>query len=167
MYTNTRCAVKISDYRTPFFSYSKGVRQGCVLSPPLFNLYINELPLLFEKTTSDPFILPNSTAINSLLYADDLVILSWSKYGLQNCLNVLHNWSEKWLLEVNLKKTKIMIMQKHKSKPKNIQFHIGKNPISITHEYIYLGLKLTQNTKFDIASQQLSEKAMHAMYKIC
>ncbi len=52
------------------------------------------------------------------------------------------------------------------SKQKNIQFHIGKNPISITDEYTYLGLKLTPNTKFDIASQQLSEKAMHAMYKI-
>ncbi len=51
-------------------------------------------------------------------------------------------------------------------KTKNIQFHIGKNPISITEEYTYLGLKLTPNTKFDIASQQLSEKAMHAMYKI-
>ncbi len=166
LYTNTRCAVKVSDHRTPFFPYHKGVRQGCVLSPLLFNLYINELPLLFEKTTSDPFILPNNTAISSLLYADDLIILSRSKTGLQNCLDVLHTWSEKWLLEVNLKKTKVMILQKHKSKRKNIQFHIGKNPISITDEYTYLGLKLTPNTKFDIARQQLSEKAMHAMYKI-
>jgi hypothetical protein len=166
LYTNTKCAVKISDHRTPFFSYRKGVRQGCVLRPLLFNLYINELPLLFEKTSSDPFILPNNITINSLLYADDLVILSRSKTGLQNCLDVLHKWSEKWLLEVNLKKTKIMIMQKHKSKPKNIQFHIGENPIPITDEYTYLGLKLTPNTKFDTASQQLSEKAIHAMYKI-
>ena len=73
LYTNTRCAVKVSDHRTSFFPYRKGVCQGCVLSPLLFNLYINELPLLFEKITSNPFILPNSTAISSLLYADDLV----------------------------------------------------------------------------------------------
>ena len=76
---NTKCAVKIRNHRTSFFSYNKGVRQGCVLSPSLyilFNSYINELPQLFEKRNSDPFILPNNTAINSLLYADDLVILS-------------------------------------------------------------------------------------------
>jgi hypothetical protein len=86
LYTNTKCAVKITDHRTSFFSYSKGVRQGCVLRPILFNLYINELPKLFEKTISDPFVLPNSTTISSLLYADDLVIISRSKNGLQNCL---------------------------------------------------------------------------------
>jgi hypothetical protein len=119
--------MKISDHRTSFFPYRKGVRQGCVLSPLiLFNLYINinELPKLFEETISDPFILPNSTTISSLLYADDLVILSRSKTGLQNCQDTLHNWSEKWLLEVNLKKTKVMILQKHKSKPKNIQSNL-------------------------------------------
>ena len=59
LYMNTKCAVKIGDQRTSFFSCSKGVRQGCVLSPILFNLYINELPQLFEKTNSDPFILSN------------------------------------------------------------------------------------------------------------
>jgi hypothetical protein len=90
LYMNTKCAVKIGDQRTSFFSYSEGVRQGCVLSPILFNLYINELPQLFEKTNSDPFILSNNTPINSLLYADDLVILSQSQNGLQNCLNTLH-----------------------------------------------------------------------------
>ena len=73
-------------------------------------------------------LLPNSTAISSLLYADDLIILSRSKSGLQNCLDMLHTWSKKWLLEVNLKKTKVMILQKHKSKQKNIDFYIGKNP---------------------------------------
>ena len=55
------------------------INQGCILSPLLFNLYINILPYLFENTLSDPFVLPNGTKINSLLYADDLIILSRSK----------------------------------------------------------------------------------------
>ena len=102
LYINTKCAVKIQDQRTSF-PYT-GVRQGCVLSPILFNLYINELPKLFEETQdSDPFNL-SSSIINSLLYADDLVILSQPQSGLQNCLNTLHTWSKKWLLEVKFKK---------------------------------------------------------------
>ena len=61
-----------------------------ILSPLLFNIYLDELPKLFEKTQSDPFVFQNGTAINSLLYADDLIILSQSKSGLQNCLHQLN-----------------------------------------------------------------------------
>ena len=56
--------------------------QGCILSPLLFNLYINGLPYSFEDILSDPFVLPNGIKLSSLLYADDLIILSRSKAGL-------------------------------------------------------------------------------------
>ena len=75
----------------------RGVRQGCILSPLLFNLFINELPLSFNASNIDPFTLPNGTKLNSLLYADDLVILSKSKTGLDNCLKVLECFNAKWL----------------------------------------------------------------------
>ena len=136
LYSNTKCAVKISDNRTPFFSYNRGVRQGCVLSPILFNIFIDELPKLFEKTNSDPFLLPNGTKLSSLLYADDLVILSRSKNGLQNCLNILNEWSKKWMMNVNLKKNKIMIMQKHNSKTKKSEFFLGDKNIDMTNEIL-------------------------------
>ena len=65
---------------------SRGVRQGCILSLLFFNLYINDLPFVFEKILSDPIVLPNDTKFNSLLYADDLIMLSRSKTSLQNFL---------------------------------------------------------------------------------
>ena len=167
MYSNTKCAIKLSENRTPFFPYKKDVRQGCILSPMLFNLYINEIPTVFKNTLSDPLILPNGTTINSLSYADDLVILSKSKSGLQHCLNQLNEWCEKWLMEINPKKTKVMIFQKHNSKsPINSQFHIGINRIDIAKEYTYLSLELNQNGNFKLAQKQLSEKALRALYKI-
>ena len=166
LYSNTKCAIKLSENRTPFFPYKKGVRQRCILSPLLFNIYINDLPKMFQQTQSDPFLLPNGTTINSLLYADDLIILSRSKSGLQNCLNQINEWCSKWLMEVNIKKTKIMIFQKHNSKLPNLHFHIGNKKIDIVKEYTYLGLKLVPNGKCKLAQQQLSEKALHALYKI-
>ena len=87
-------------------NYARGVRQGCILSPLLFNLNTNEFPSSITTDFSDPIFLPDGTKINCLLYADDLVLLSKSKQGLQHCLNTLSTFCEKWTMNVNLKKTK-------------------------------------------------------------
>ena len=68
------------------------------LSPLLSNLYINDLPYSFENILSDPFVLPNGTKLSSLSYADDLIILSRFKGGLQNCLNALAQYCRSWML---------------------------------------------------------------------
>jgi hypothetical protein len=69
-------------------------------------------------------------------------------------------------MNINLKKTKVMILQKHSSKLQTLDFFLGDKRIDITNEYTYLDLKLTPNTKFSVATQQLSEKAMLALFKI-
>ena len=78
------------------------------------------------------FVLPNGEKINSLLYADDLVILSRSKTGLQNCLNALSLYCDKWKLKINPKKTKIVIFQKRAKKYIDIKFNIGSESIELS-----------------------------------
>ena len=78
LYSNSTCSIKIDQNQTGPFSYARRVCQGCILSPLLFNLVTNDIPFSFEKILSDPFVLPNGAKLNSVLYADDLVILSRS-----------------------------------------------------------------------------------------
>ena len=104
LYSNSSCALKIGTSQTKSFSFSRGVRQGCILSPLLFNLYANDLPSAFQNTLSHPIILPNGTKLNSLLYADDLIIISRSKIGLQNCLNTLSSFCNSWMLDNKFQK---------------------------------------------------------------
>ena len=98
LYYNSTGFVRIGDFQTQSFQYARGVRQGCILSPLLFNLYIDDLPHSPENIISDPFELPNGTKLSSLLHADDLIILSRSKVGLQNCLNTLAQYCRSWML---------------------------------------------------------------------
>ena len=107
MYSKTKCAVKNGNKRSSFFDYDRGVRQGCILSPLLLNLYLDEFPRLLESSRdTDSITLPNGLPVNCLFYADDLILILRSAAGLQKQINILHNYSEKWLLKINLKKTK-------------------------------------------------------------
>ena len=50
-------------------------------------------------------------------------------------------------MNINLKKTKVMILQKHNSKLQTFDFFLGDKRIDITNEYTYLGLKLTPSAQ--------------------
>ena len=69
------------------FEVEIGTRQGCYLSPSLFNIFLNDLPSQLELSNCDPVLLKDRF-LSCLMYADDLVMLSTSSKGLQNCLNV-------------------------------------------------------------------------------
>jgi len=164
MYTNNTCAVRIGKKHTDFFHQSRGVRQGCSLSPTLFNIYINELAKTLEQSTT-PGIPLADTEVKCLLFADDLVLLSPTKEGLQQHLDLLHKFSQMWALTVNLAKTKIMIFQK-RHKNLNQQFFLNMTALEHTKNYTYLGLNISSTGNFNKAANDLREKARRAFYAI-
>ena len=104
MYEKTTQTLKFGNKTSRKFRTQKGVKQGCILSPKLFNIFINDIPDMLDQSCH-PAILGN-TPISCLMYADDLILISETEQGLQNCLNKLHEYTEKWNLKVNLKKHK-------------------------------------------------------------
>ena len=120
----------------------------------------------FENSLSDPFVLPNGAKLRSLLYADDLVILSKSRTGLQTCLIKLSSYCNSWMLSINTKKTKDMIFQKRAKKCTESVFDIGKQTIEIVQNYTYLGTLISSTGNFKLALDQLKEKALHALFSL-
>ena len=110
MYYNSVVQIKHATGLSDEICLNRGVKQGCVLSPTLFNIFINDLPSQFDDSC-DPVLLYNKK-ISCLLYADDLILLSRSESGLQTCLNKLKVYCDEWNLRVNIKKSKILIFNK-------------------------------------------------------
>ena len=92
MYSSVNYLVKLKDGVTPPFQFYIGLKQGCNLSPTLFNIFINGIPNLFNQSC-DPVKLDN-TDLSCLLYADDLILLSESKAGLQKYLSKLEIYAK-------------------------------------------------------------------------
>ena len=102
--------------------------------------------------------------LSCLLWADDLLLFSYSATGLQNCLNALSNYCNKWGLTLNYSKTKVMILPPDKSKV--FLFHYNDVPIEQCTQYKYLGLIITENGKFECAVTNLIERARRATFKL-
>ncbi len=164
MYTENFTAVKVNGRVTDFFECSLGVRQGDSLSPTLFNLYINDLGHMFNTDDSEPAMY-GDIKVGCLMYADDLVILSDSKKGMQNSLNKLSNYCKKWKLEINVNKSKIMIGSQKKAANEE-SFYIDTQELEQVHTYKYLGLEISSNGSMHLAQDRLAKQGLKAWFYI-
>ena len=109
----------------------------------------------------------NGTEVKGLLYADDLVLMSPTKEGLQQHLNLLHTFCQSWALTVNPKKTKIMIFQKQsRSQDNTHNFYLDTTKLQHTINYTYLGLNISSTGSFNLAVKDLRDKTRRALYAI-
>jgi hypothetical protein len=93
MYSKVTYQVKCKDGLTEAITSVNGVKQGCVLSPILFNLFLHDLPEIFD-TNCCPFKL-HDFPLNCILYADDMILFSETASGMQNCLDKLLSYCNK------------------------------------------------------------------------
>ena len=164
MYSKYVAAVKLESGYTEPFSTERGVKQGCVLSPILFNLYINDLPDIFNETC-DPVKIGDKI-INCLMFADDLVLISLTSAGLQACLEKVQNYCFTWRLKVNVTKTKVMIFNKSGHIKNNYVFKIDGVQLDIVKEYKYLGVTLNISDSSKQTAKIMKDKALKAIFKI-
>ena len=161
MYNNLTAQVHSNGTLGSLFNVTIGTRQGCNLSPSLFNIYTNDLPLILRKANCDPVSL-NSKPINTLMYADDMLIMSKTPMGINKSLNILGIYCKKWKLEINTDKTKIIIF--NKSKTTNLEFNINGKLLEIVNSYQYLGIKINRSGSFIPTIKDLSDKACRAYF---
>ena len=166
MYSDAVSIIK-NDPTNPenFIKVEKGVHQGNVLSPLLFKIFIADLPRIFDNINSDPVCI-GSKYISSLLFADDLVILSRSQNGLQTCLDSLNAYCNTNGTVVNIKKTKSITFNKRGRTINDYIYKIGSQFVENVNNYKYLGVIIQASGKFNEAAKDLKARALKASHSL-
>ena len=103
-----KATVRTGHGTTDWFQIGKGVHQGCILSPCLFNLYAEYIMRNAGLKEAQAGIKIAGGNINNLRYADDTTLMAESEEELKSLLMTVKEESEKVGLKLNIQKTKIM-----------------------------------------------------------
>jgi hypothetical protein len=149
------------------FSCTIDVKQGCPLNPLLFELYIDALESCIAALAGDDGPDLAGTAMKLLLYANDLILMSKSLWGLQKQLDELSAFCKEWDLTVNVKKTKVVVFG---SRVNSSPLHYDGSPIEEVASFHYLGIELHQSGSLKTAIEHLvvaGQKAVFALRRHC
>ena len=108
VYTGQKTTVRTERGTTDWFQIGKGVHQGCILSPCLFNLYAEYIIRNTGLDKAQAGINISGGNFNNLRYADDTTLMAESEEELESLLMKVKEESEKVGLKLNIQKTKIM-----------------------------------------------------------
>ena len=95
MYTGDSVRIKMGNVMSSSVSVSQGVKQGCVLSPTLFNLFLSDFPKTLSSLSGDPIYINNNHKISCIMWEDDIVMLSQSKrdYKIKSMHSINIQWT--------------------------------------------------------------------------
>ena len=147
-YCNQTFCVRWGNITSLFFTVSNGVRQGGIMSPILFNVYMDDLSHKLNKSRIGCSM--NGTIINHLMYADDTCIIAPSPSALQELIHICSEYASSNFILFNANKTKYMCF-----KPKSLKnlyiptLYLNSVPLTVVTRNKYLGVFIHEKLEDD------------------
>ena len=158
MYWKQTAVVRTEHGITEEFQMKKGIRQGCVLSPHFFNLYIKKI---FRDIEDMEGVNVGGHNINNLRYADGTSLLALKEQKLQNLLTTVNDKGNPYGMEINVKKTKSVIASKKQEIPK-VSISLDGTAIEQVQKMVYLGSITKGDGKSEVEIKRGIEIARNA-----
>ena len=147
LYGESSAAVRVNSGLSDWFSLTKGVKQGCVMSPWLFNIFIDHCIRPLKELNIG--IEMNGLIACMLMFADDMVLLAESECDLQKQVSCVYENCKMNGLSMNVSKTKILVFERENVRTECV-IKIGDECLEQVNEYVYLGSLFSREGKCDL-----------------
>ncbi len=162
IYQKTENRVRTEEGLTRKFDTGKGVRQGCPLSPLLFNLYIADLEE-WLKGRQEGGVVIKGIKVWLLAYADDMVLVAEDPKQMQGMLKGLSSYLKRKGLELNYAKSKMQIFCKGGKRAKTEKWQWEGKEVEVVKAFKYLGMVMQSNNGVGEHIRYVKKKARMAM----
>jgi len=125
-------------------------------------MFIDDLELSLQ-TSTDSGLQFDDIRLILMLYADDMVLLGETAEHLQHSLDNLKLYCDKWGLEVNVDKSKLMVFRKRGHVRPNETWTYNSGKLELVEYFNYLGVVFSSNGLFNLNQQMLIGKSLKAM----
>jgi hypothetical protein len=195
MYAKVESSVVVNAKRGEWFELHTGVRQGCILSPTLFAIFIDGLARAVKALNLGAQVGPqpgprksqrlaelrskklkhglavtqqSMVHVSLLLFADDIVLVTSSGAHLQEMLDTVHQYSRQYRFEFNAKKSNVMVFKSSGKQQREVSLmRLGDCVLEEKTSYKYLGLEIEQDWKWQQTKARMLEKARKRMATVC
>lgn len=162
IYKKTRNEVIADEGVSDRFETERGVRQGCPVSPILFNLFLDDIDKGWEDKKEGGSRI-GTAKIYALKYADDVAIVAETAGDLQKMLKTLEKFVVGAKMEVNTEKTKIVVFRKGGKMKKNEKWTYRGKDIEVVKDFKYLGFWFSTKNKMGRHIKNVAGRARKAI----
>ena len=163
IYSPLKSCVKCKDGLTKYFECYIGTRQGCVSSPIIFSLFINDLvSCLKDECDRGVFVMDQIEDLLALMFADDVASFSETIIRLQHQINCIQRFCESVGMSLNLLKTKIIVFRDGGIVKQIENWSYQGQIIDTVSFYKYLGVYFTPKLIWSKTKEVLAHQASKA-----
>ena len=165
LYEGSEAKARAGHHLSASFALKRGVRQGCPMSPMLFDVFINDI---LGDSRKEGISIPGvrGERLSGLLFADDLVLLAPSANKLRAAMRKTEAWAHRWEMQVGAPKCGVTVFNGDLDQLRGQRWTLQGESVPVVESYTYLGIELNDRMDLRATSEAITARTRKALWAI-